>query len=526
MIPPASGYATVVGPHHVTFGSLDLTDVTATDNLFATDPYVTCTQVDPQTFIYDVSGFSSGAVHGTLSAQYNTGAVIQDSTATPALYAAPATPSKVQIDTTPLTPTITLATGQFPTTNASPINFTVTFNKAPVLFNNNSVSATGSAFYNGNESQVAVTPAPLDPTKTFTVAVTGMDDDGSVALNLNTVYDKFGNPSGYAPSPTVTFVQPVLNAYVTQATTQDDPTDASTVHFTLKSTVSQLSDLTASDISFTTDAAARRASAVRQASLGRALGGSTYNSTTHTFDWDVDVSGMTGDGNVVASIASGVVLHDVNGLPLTATPPAGNDNSVTYHLAPTATVSLATGQLPLTSTSPIKFKVAFNKLATDMVFNAGSVDTNGSSAFYNGNESQISVNADPTDTKAYIVTVTGMNDDGSVTLNLHQVFDKFGNSTGAISGAATVTFFEPLNLYVVQSTPPNYNQLDPTDALTIHFTLKSTVSPGNLSDLTESDISFLSDATAAMGIGGTVAITRSRSAERLTMPSTRSMIRT
>ena len=100
-------------------------------------------------------------------------------------------------------------------------------------------------------------------------------------------------------------------------------------------------------------------------------------------------------------------------------PASDNDNSVLYHLDPTVTVTLATGQAAVTGTSPIKFKVAFNKPATDVFFDAGSVSvsTGSGTAFFTNTVPptvpQITVAPDPTDTKAFIVTVAGMNDDGA-----------------------------------------------------------------------------------------------------------------
>ena len=90
----------------------------------------------------------------------------------------------------------------------------------------------------------------------------------------------------------------------------------------------------------------------------------TGSSTTY----NVAVSGMTGNGTVIISLAAGVAQDAAGNTSAAST---NTDNTVTYDTtAPTVTITQAGGQLDPTNTSPINFAVTFSEPVTGFV-NAG-----------------------------------------------------------------------------------------------------------------------------------------------------------
>ena len=75
--------------------------------------------------------------------------------------------------------------------------------------------------------------------------------------------------------------------------------------------------------------------------------------------YNVAVSGMTGNGTVIATIGAGVA-HDAAGNGNTAS--TSTDNTVTYDAhRPTVTINQAAGQADPTNASPINFTVVFSE---------------------------------------------------------------------------------------------------------------------------------------------------------------------
>lgn len=107
---------------------------------------------------------------------------------------------------------------------------------------------------------------------------------------------------------------------IEQAVSQTDPTNASPINFTVVFPYT-VTDFATGDVTLAGTAGATTAVVTGS--------GTTYN---------VAVSGMTGDGTVIASIAAGVA-HDANGTANTAS--TSVDNTVTYNTsAPIATIDL------------------------------------------------------------------------------------------------------------------------------------------------------------------------------------------
>ena len=164
---------------------------------------------------------------------------------------------------------------------------------------------------------------------TYDVAVSGMTADGTVIATLaaGVAHDAAGNANTASTSAdnTVTYDVTAPTVTINQAATQADPTNTSPIHFTVVFSEA-VSDFATGDVTLG-GTAARHGTAI--------TGGER---TTY----DVAVSGMTGDGTVIATIAAGVA-HDAAGNANTASTSA--DNTVTYDAtAPTVTINQAATQ--------------------------------------------------------------------------------------------------------------------------------------------------------------------------------------
>ena len=142
---------------------------------------------------------------------------------------------------------------------------------------------------------------------------------------------------------------------IDQAAGQADPTNASPINFTVVFSET-VSGFTGSDVTLSGTAGATTAVVTG--------GPSSYN---------VAVSGMTGVGTVVASIAANRVT-DANGNGNSAS--TSTDNTVTYdNAAPTVTINQASGQADPTNTSPIAFRAVFSEPVAG--FSASDVSLSG-----------------------------------------------------------------------------------------------------------------------------------------------------
>ena len=165
------------------------------------------------------------------------------------------------------------------------------------------------------------------------------------------------------------------------------------------------------------------------------MGAVTGSGTTY----DVAVSGMTGSGTVIASVAADK-----------ATDAAGNgnagstsaDHTVTYDVtAPTVTVEQAAGQADPTNTGPIHFTVTFSEAVTG--FATGDVTLTA------GTAPGTLVGAVTGSGTTYDVAVSGMTGSGTVIASVaaDKATDAAGNgNAGSSSSDNTVTYDAPCAL--------------------------------------------------------------------------------
>ncbi len=385
---------------------------------------------------YDVA--VSGMTHdGTVIASLAAG--VAHDAAGNASVASTSTDNTVTYDTTAPTVTINQAASQADPTNALPIHFTVVFSQVVTDFATGDVTLSGTAG--------ATTAVVSGSGTTYDVAVSGMTGNGTVMASLaaGVAHDAAGNASVASTSTdnTVTYDTTAPTVTINQAAGQADPTNTSPIHFTVVFS-EVVTDFATGDVTLSGTAGAT--TAVVSGS------GTTY---------DVAVSGMTGSGTVMASLAA-AVAHDAAGNASVAS--TSTDNAVTYDtIAPTVTINQATGQADPTNTSPINFSVVFSEVVTD--FATGDVTLSGTAG------ATTAVVTDTGDHLNYNVVVSGMTGNGTVTASLSAgvAHDAAGNAnTASTSTDNTVTYSVTAPTVTINQAA---SQADPTNTSPIHFTV-------------------------------------------------------
>ena len=337
--------------------------------------------------------------------------------------------------------TITQDLDQRDPTNTSPIVFTVVFSAPVTGFTAADVNFAGSTLA-GLVANVTGTGA------NYSVAVTGMNGTGTVVATIpaGAATDALGNPSQASINTdnTVTFDNVAPTVTINQAATQNDPTNLSTIQFTV--IFSEIvTGFTGADVSFT----------------GSTIGGTLAASVTGTgTTYTVTVTGMTGNGTVVASIPGGAAQDAAGNLNTAST---STDNTVTHTvIGPTVTINQAAGQPDPTNASPIQFTVVFSAPVTgfaadDINFSSGTLT--GLSATVVGSGAN------------YSVTVTGMNGTGTVRPSIlaGAAIDAAGNPTVSSSSADNVVTFD--NVAPTVTINQAAGQADPTNVSPVVFTV-------------------------------------------------------
>ncbi len=261
------------------------------------------------TYNVAVSGMTgSGTVTATIAA-----GVAHDASAT-ANSASTSTDNSVTYDNVAPTVTIIQAAAQADPTNTGPINFTATFSETVTGFATGDVTLAGTAG--------ATTATVTGSGTTYNVAVSGMTGSGTVIATIAAAKatDTAGNnnTASSGGDNTVTYDVTAPTVSIIQAAAQADPTSTSPINFT--ATFSEtVTGFATGDVTLSGTAGATTATVTGS--------GTTYN---------VAVSGMTGSGTVIATIAAAKAT-DTAGNNNTAS--SGGDNTVTYNKPATATIS-------------------------------------------------------------------------------------------------------------------------------------------------------------------------------------------
>ncbi len=356
-------------------------------------------------------------------------------------------------------------------TSTPPIVFDVVFSEPVSDFATGDVTLTGTA----GATTAAVTGSGMN----YTVSVTGMTTDGTViaSVNAGVAHDAANNPNTVATftDRTVVWVQPdVTGPTVTidQAGGQGDPTAASPILFTVVFDES-VSDFTTGDVA-----------------LSGSAGATTAVVTGSGMNYTVAVSGMTGDGDVTASINAGVADDAANNPNDAST---STDNTVTFDFdegdvtAPTVTIDQAGGQLDPATTSPILFTVVFSEPVVG--FDTTDVDVSGTAGATTGVVTGSGAN--------YSVSVSDMTSDGTVTVAIPAAAAKdAANHDNAVSTSSDGTVVYDTTAPTVTITP-KAGQANPTNQSPIVFTV--TFSEG-VTGFATGDVTVAGTAGATTGV--------------------------
>lgn len=333
-------------------------------------------------------------------------------------------------------------------TNAGTVNYTVTFD-APV----SGVDATDFALTtSGSIAGASVTGAtPVGgpgPRSTYTVAVNTGTGDGTLRLDVlddNTIVAGTFNLAGPFTGGEVYDVDRTApTAIVDQTVGQADPTDVSPIAFTV--TFSE--DVTGFDSA--------------DVLLAGTAGATTAVVTGGPAIYTVDVSGMTANGTVIASIGASAAT-DAAGNGSTAS--VSSDNTVTFtgidDVPPSVTIDQAAGQADPANTSPIAFTVVFSEDVSG--FDATDIVLSGTAG-----ATIATITGGPA---LYDVTVSGMTGAGTViaSIGAGAATDAAGNaSLASVSTDNTVTYDSDVPTVTVEQA---VGQADPANASPINFTV-------------------------------------------------------
>ncbi|HVK13186.1 MAG TPA: Ig-like domain-containing protein, partial [Gemmataceae bacterium] len=376
----------------------DATDISFTGSTVGGTLSAAVTGTGP-TYTVTVSGMTGqGLVRASIPAGAATS--VSQSTAT---LASTSTDNTVTFDTVGPTVTINQAAGQADPTDVGPILFTVQFNEPVTGFTAADVSLGGSSLTGLSASVTQVNPS------TYTVSVTGMAGTGTViaTVGAGAATDAAGNASAASTSTdnSVTFgniAAPTVT--INQAAGQADPTNVGPISYTVQFS-EPVTGFDGTDISF----------------AGSTVGGTLSAAVTGTGPtYTVTVSGMSGAGNVVATVKPNAAVNSINVGNAAST---SADNTVAFDATPpTVTINQAAGQADPSGTPSVQFAVKFNEPVTG--FNASDVSLSGSTV---GGTLSVAVTGS---LDTYVVTVTGMTTGGFVVATVPA-----GGSTDAAGNA-------------------------------------------------------------------------------------------
>ncbi len=288
----------------------DSTDVTITGTANPTDVVVSESgAMDGTTYDVEVSGMSiTGLVIADIEAGVASNSGNQNLKAT-------TRKNTVQYNVTdPPTVTINQASGQADPDFTGPVNFTVVFSESMTGFGD-----AGDVMVSGTAGASSATITQVNDS-TYDVEISDMVSDGTVIAEI---------PAGVAINAqgaanlASTSTDNTVNYYmsdppqvtINQSAAQADPAFASNVHFTVVFN-QPVTGFTTGDVTLSGTAGATTATVTEIA---------PNDSTT----FNVEVSGMSSDGNIIATIDAGVA-HSTDGDPNIAS--TSTDNEITFSL--------------------------------------------------------------------------------------------------------------------------------------------------------------------------------------------------
>jgi len=326
----------------------------------------------------------------------------------------------------------------------SPIHFTATFSHPVNNFDSTDVVLMGSA----NATQVSVNEmAPMDGT-TYDIVVSGMTQQGSVFIDIpaGVATTASGYPN-YAASSIDHIVQfniaPSPNVTLEQSASQIDPDLQGPVNFT-----------------------AIFSEAVRYFDEGDVSISGTANPTTvlvaeaAPFDgttYDITVSGMDTDGTVQASIPAGAAqsLYGADNLASTSI-----DNLVSFYVSnpPLVTLEQAANQSDPAFVGAVSFTAQFNQAVIG--FDESDIQFGGAA-----NPTGVTVvEIAPFDSTTYTVLISGITNDGDVTVSIPQDAAQNTIGSGNLTSSSNDNSVQYFTAFPIGGTLINYQGSGPSSA--------------------------------------------------------------
>ncbi len=336
-------------------------------------------------------------------------------------------------------PTISIGAPSASLTKGGPVSYTVTYGNADSV-----TLAVASITLNKTGSANGVMAVTGSGTTTRTVTITSVTGDGTLGISIaaNTASDTSGN-NAPAAGPSATFVvdntAPTISIGAPSATlTTNGP-----VTYAITYSGADAVTLAAANVTLNQTGTANGTVAVT---------GSGLSSRT------VTISGITGNGTLGISIAAN-----------TASDTAGNNApaagpSATFVVDNTApTISIGAPSATLTTNGPVTYAITYS--GADAVTLAAANVTLNQTGTANGN-----VAVSGTGNTTRVVTISGITGNGTlgISITANTASDTAGNNAPAAGPSAT---------FVVDNTAPTVTidqastQLDPTNAVPIHFTV-------------------------------------------------------
>jgi len=204
--------------------------------------------------------------------------------------------------------------------------FTATFTEPVIVVGTPSIDLTvggvpvTATYVSGSGTTALVFEYTIQPGDTGAII-----SDSDITLNGGTIQDQAGNNVALTFTPPnvggVTVDTTAVTVTINQAVGQDDPTNAGPINFTVVFSES-VANFVTGDVT-----------------LGGTSGATTATVTGSGTTYNVAVTGMTGSGTVIASLAAGVASDAAANDNLAST---SSDNTVTYDVT-TATIVSVTG---------------------------------------------------------------------------------------------------------------------------------------------------------------------------------------
>ena len=276
--------------------------------------------------------------------------------------------------------------------------------------------------------------------------------------------DGHGNPA--LSNATVTYKQ-LPSVTITPVASSPG---AGQIHFTVTFSDS-VSDFTADDVTLS----------------GTAPGTLTQSITGSGMNYDLAVSGLTGDGTVIATIDAGVA-HNAAGDPNLAS----SDTTNTYDAIPTVTINQAADQADPTAATEIHFTAVFSEKVAD--FTAGDVTVTGTAFGDPPVAAKVTIKSTDETGTTYDVTVSSMTGDGTViaTIGAGKVHDATSNPNVASTSTDNSVTCVP-GVTIDRAA----NQADLTNGATINFTVTFSAP---VSDFATGDVTLGGNAGATTAV--------------------------